>query len=74
MKNWDRYTKLIINYLLNHVSGRPKTTRKALLVIALANGAIELVIIDIVQIVDDELVVATLEVGHREIFIKFKAE
>ena len=41
-------------------------TERLWLVIALVNGAIELVIIELsLQIVDDELVIATLEVGHR---------
>lgn len=44
-------------------------TERLWLVIALVNGAIERYRIGnyrvIVQIVDDELVVATLEVGHR---------
>ncbi len=67
LKKLDRYTqKLITNTIYKPMLEDPQDdTERLWLVIALVNGAIELNYRVIVQIVDDELVVATLEVGHR---------
>ena len=48
LKKLDRYTqKIITNYLQTNVLEDPRRHGKALLVIALVNGAIELVIIEL---------------------------
>lgn len=67
LKKLDRYTqKLITNYLQTNVLEGPRRHGKALVGnrvdqwrYRIGNYRV------IVQIVDDELVVATLEVGHR---------
>ncbi|CKM61258.1 cytotoxic translational repressor of toxin-antitoxin stability system [Streptococcus pneumoniae] len=63
LKKLDRYTqKLITNYLQINVLEDPRRHGKALVGNRVGQWRYR---IGNVQIVDDELVVATLEVGHR---------